>query len=148
MLSRASREEAEAVRIEMVRADVELSRAVSAYWSGMAALLEAGAADDESQALTHCVGPFEQVLDHLRTVREHEQRIVEITSEIDDSAYFTRRHEVISNETASFVDAVELLVGDVRDGLYPARGGEELNVVVERLMSSFARRAARGSRES
>ena len=65
----------------------------------------------------------------------------EIASEIDYSAYFTRRHEVISSDTASFVDAVELLVADVRDGFYPARGCEELNVIVERLMSNFARDA-------
>jgi hypothetical protein len=140
-LSRASREEAEALRTEMVRADVELFRGLSAYWSGMADILDAGQADDESEALKTCVAPFDQVLVHLRSVREHEQRIFEITTDIEFSAYFSRRHEVISNDTAAFVDAVELLAADVRDGFYPAKGCEELNVIVERLMSNFARDA-------
>jgi hypothetical protein len=125
----------------MVRADVELFRGLSAYWSGMAAILDAGQADDESEALRTCLGPFDQVLTHLRRVREHEHRIFEIAAAIDDSAYFTRRHEVISNDTASFVEAVEVLSGDLREGFYPARGCEELNVIVERLMSNFARDA-------
>jgi hypothetical protein len=90
----------------MVRADVELFRGLSAYWSGMAAILDAGQADDESEALKTCVAPFEQVLVHLRTVRGHEQRIFEITADIEFSAYFTRRHEVITNDTAAFVHAV------------------------------------------
>ena len=125
----------------MVRADVELFRALSTYWAGMAAILDAGRADDESEALKNCVAPFEQMIVHLRTVREHEQRIFEIAADIEFSAYFTRRHEVISNDTASFLDAAELLAADVREGFYPARGCEELNVIVERLMSNFARDA-------
>ncbi|HEY2223252.1 hypothetical protein [Actinomycetospora sp.] len=107
----------------------------------MADILDAGQADDESEALKTCVAPFDQVLVHLRSVREHEQRIFEITTDIEFSAYFSRRHEVISNDTAAFVDAVELLAADVRDGFYPAKGCEELNVIVERLMSNFARDA-------
>jgi len=125
----------------MVRADVELFRGLSAYWSGMADVLDAGRADDEPEALKTCVAPFEQVLVHLRAVRDHERRIFDLTADIEFSAYFTRRHEVISNDTTAFVEAVELLVSDVRDGFYPARGCEELNVIVERLMSNFARDA-------
>lgn len=125
----------------MVRADVELFAGLGSYWSGMARVLDAALQDDERDALRQTAGVFEEALEHLRAVRSHEERILEISQNIEYSAYFVRRHEVISHDTQAFLLGLESMAQDLREGYYPALACAELNAVHARMMANFARDA-------
>jgi hypothetical protein len=125
----------------MVRADMELFAALGSYWAGMAQVLGAELNDDESDAFRQAVGPFQEALERLRTVKSHEERILDVAQRIEYSAYFVRRHEVIAQDTDAFVLGLESMVQDLGEGYYPASACAELNAVLARMMGNFARDA-------
>lgn len=125
----------------MVRADVELFAALGSYWAGMAQVLGAELSDDESDAFRQAAGPFQEALERLRTVKSHEERIFDVAQHIEYSAYFVRRHEVITQDTDALLLSLESMVQDLREGYYPAPACAESNAVLARMMGNFARDA-------
>jgi hypothetical protein len=121
----------------MVRADVALFTGLSHYWAGMARILRAELDDRESDGLTDAAGAINQALEQLRLVREHEERIFTVAEPIEYSAYFVRRHEVISQDTTAFVQGLEEMARDLSDGYYPAEACGTLNEVLSRMMEHF-----------
>jgi hypothetical protein len=121
----------------MVRADVALFTGLGHYWAGMARILSAELEDRESDGLAEAAASITRALEQMRIVREHEERIFAVAEPIEFSAYFVRRHEVISQDTMALVRGLEEMARDLADGYYPAAACVMLNDVLSRMMDHF-----------
>jgi len=121
----------------MVRADAALFTGLGHYWNGMARILRAELEDSESDGLKEAVVIIRQALEQIRIVREHEERILTTAQTIEYSAFFVRRHEVVSQYTQALFQGLEAMTQDLADGYYPAVACSMLNRVLTRLMANF-----------
>lgn len=136
-MSRASREEVEILRAEMVRADAALFTGLGHYWTGMARIQRAELEDSESDGLKEAAVIIQQALEQIKIVREHEERILTVVQSIEYSAFFVRRHEVTSQYTETLFQGLEAMERDLADGYYPAEACNMLNRVLTRMTANF-----------
>lgn len=125
------------MRTEMVRADVALFTGLGHYWAGMAQILRAELTENESDGLKDAAGTFRRALEQIKSVREHEERILSVAEPIAYSAYFVRRHQVTSEHTETLLQGLEAMTWDLADGYYPAAACSTLNPVLTRMMANF-----------
>jgi len=121
----------------MVQADTSLFAGLGNYFAGMAQIQASELADDEPQALRDAAPTFQRAVEEVRAVREREAKILDIAQPIQFSAYFVRRHEIVSLSTVALLEALEQLTQDLTDGYYPAEACTSLNRILGRMMSSF-----------
>ena len=122
---------------EMIRADAALFTGLGHYFTGMAQIHLAAQADRESDGLRKVAQTFRLALEQLKLVKDCEKRILAIAQPIEYSAYFVRRHEVVSHGTEELRRGLELMVQDLSEGFYPASACSMLNPVLARLMASW-----------
>lgn len=125
----------------MVAADAALFTGLGHYWAGMAQILHAELEANESEGLKRAVGMFHRALEQFSAVREREERILAGAQSIAYSAFFVRRHEVISQSTEALVRGLEALTQDLAEGYYPAAACSVLNPVMTRLMANIEHNA-------
>jgi hypothetical protein len=121
----------------MVQADASLFAGLGHYWSGMARIQLAELEDREGDGLKEAAETFRLALEQVNMVREREARILAVAQPIKFSAFFVRRHDVISQSTELLRQALEDLVRDLSDGFYPAAACSTLNTLMSRMMASF-----------
>ncbi len=121
----------------MIRADAALFDGLGYYFTGMARILRAELEDSESDGLKEAAGIFQQALEQIKIVREHEERILSVAQPIEYSAYFVRRHEVASQNTEALSQGLEAMTRDLADGYYPAMACDMLNPVLTRMVTNF-----------
>lgn len=121
----------------MVRADTSLFAGLGHYFAGMAQIQASELADDEPEALRQAAPTFERAVEEVRAVREREAKILDVAQSIEFSAYFVRRHEMVSLSTVALLQGLEQLTQDLADGYYPAEACTSLNRILSRMMSSF-----------
>lgn len=136
-LNRASREQVQLLHTAMVSADVALFTALGHYWTGVARILQAELEDSESDGLTAAADDFTRALEQVQRVREHEEQILAVAQPIEYSAYFVRRHQVISLQTAELAQGLEAMRRDLADGYYPAPASSAVNRVLTQMSAHF-----------
>ena len=136
-MARASREEVETLRAEMVRADVALFTGLGHYWTGMAQILSAELEDNESDGFKKAAVIVAEAVERIKIVRQHEERILAVAQPIEYSAFFVRQHEVASQFTEALLRGLEAMERDLADGFYPAAACDILNRVLTRMMANF-----------
>jgi len=103
----------------------------------MAEVHRAGLEKSECEGLKRAAPMFQKAVEQLRAVRECEGRLLALAQNIENSAYYVRRHEVLSLDTDTLLKGMEALVQDVTDGFYPARACSMLNRGMTRLMANM-----------
>ena len=136
-LNHASLEQVKALRVELVGADVALFTALGHYWTGMARVQRAELEHRESDGLKEAAVIFRQALDEMKIVRFHEKSILTIAPQIQYSAFFVRRHEVISYQSETFTQGLEAMTRELSDGYYPAPACSKVNQVLTQMMAHF-----------
>jgi len=121
----------------MVKADIAMFSAVSHYFAGVAQLHAAKQQGDESTEFRKAVGIFQLALHQLEIVDQCEKAMLAIAQPIEYSAYYVRRHEVARLGTEEFRSGLKLMVHDLSDGFYPAKGFRVLNPALARLMANW-----------
>lgn len=136
-LNRATPEEAEMLRAELVQADVALFTALGHYWTAMGRIHQAELEEQESLGLKEAGVMLEAAIDQLKRVRRHEEKILEAAQPIEYSAYFVRRHEVLMYQTESLYQGIEAMGLELADGFYPAPACSQVNQVLTQMMAHF-----------
>jgi hypothetical protein len=136
-LHNATPDQVKALRSEMVNADIALFTALGHYWNGIARIQRAEIEDDESAGLKDASNFFRQALEQIETVRGHEGRILSIAQPVPFSAFFVRRHEVISGQTEALQKALEAMMNELVDGYYPAPASGKVNQIMTQMMAHF-----------
>lgn len=136
-LNRATPEQVTALRSEMTRADIALFSALGHYWTGIARIQQAEIEDDERSGLREAAEAFRQALKQIESVRTHEAAILSIAQPIAYSAFFVRRHEVISAQTESLQEGLTAMTCELAEGYYPAPASSKVNEILTRMMAHF-----------
>ena len=121
----------------MTHADVALFTGLGYFFTGMAQILRAEMQDNESDGFKEASAPVGQALQQVQTCRQHEERILEVAQSIDDSAYFVRRTEVISQSTQALSEGLAAMARDLAEGFYPAEACSMINPVLTRMVANF-----------
>ena len=111
--------------------------AVSHYFAGVAQIHLAKQAAKESDGFRKAAPIFQRSLDQLAKVQECEKRLLKIAQPIEYSAYYVRRHEVVSHGTEEFLSGLKMMIKDLSEGFYPAKAFSVLNPLLARLMASW-----------
>ena len=111
--------------------------AVSHFFSGVVQMHLVKQATDEGAGFRKAADIFRLASEQIAKVQECEKRMLAIAQPIPYSAYYVRRHEVASFGTEEFRCGLELMIGDLSDGYYPAKGFKVLNPLLARLMASW-----------
>jgi hypothetical protein len=80
---------------------------------------------------------FRAALEQIATVRAHETRILSIADPVPFSAFFVRRHEVISAQTEAFQKGLHAMAHELTDGYYPAPACTKVNQILTQMMAHF-----------
>jgi hypothetical protein len=136
-LNRASPEQVRALRFEMVNADIALFTALGHYWMGIARIQRAETESKENVGLKESAVFFHQALEQLESVRSHEARILAIAQPVPYSAFFVRRHEVISVQTEALQVGLKAMARELVDGYYPAPASGRVNRILTTMMAHF-----------
>jgi|GEM_PF-6312047 len=121
----------------MIRADAALFSSVSHYFSGVAQMHLLKQMAKESDGYSNAATVFQLALEQLAIVQECEKRLLSIAERIEYSAYYVRRHQVVSHGTEEFRQGLELMVKDLSEGFYPIKAFSVLNPLLARLMASW-----------
>lgn len=136
-LNRANPEQVKALRSEMTHADIALFSALGHYWTGVARIQQAEIEDNESSGLREAAEVFRQALKQIEAVRAHEASILSIAEPIPYSAFFVRRHEVISTQTEALQESLEAMTCELAEGFYPAPASTKVNEILTKMMAHF-----------
>ncbi len=141
-MSHASREEAQALKKELLGADIALFNGLGAYFAGVAQIQQAELDEtvsdkSEVEGFKKAARTFKQALKQIRSVQEYEDRIAKLAEPIKYSAYFVRRHQVLSEDTTALRAGLEEMVEDLSEGFYPVNACSVLNPVVARIMANI-----------
>ncbi len=126
----------------MLGADIALFNGLGAYFAGVAQIQQAELEEtlsdkSETEGFRKASRTFKQALKQIRSVQVYEQRIAKLAEPIKYSAYFVRRHEVLSEDTEAFRVGLEEMVRDLSEGFYPVNACSLLNPVVARIMANI-----------
>ncbi len=121
----------------MIAADSALFVALGHYFTGMAQIHRAALRKSESMGLKKAAPLFKKALKEVRSMRDCESRLLEIAQPIEDSAYYVRRHQVLSEDTTDFLNGLEAITTDLTEGFYPAAACTTLNTILTRLMANM-----------
>jgi hypothetical protein len=111
--------------------------AVTHYFAGVVHMHLAKQASDESAEFLKATDEFRRAAEQIVRVQECEKRMLAIAQPIACSAYYVRRHQVAGHGTEEFRLGLELMVEDLSEGFYPAKGFTVLNPLLARLMACW-----------